>query len=122
MFFGKRQSQDIKLTEWILNRTASSKLWMSEFSAKTFGKHPSIVIDDKYMEKAGADDYCFIEDGEYSVTDASEVILCHWNRKYPADKFFEADLDACGFVLSDSIDIVGNSHKKITIETYRKNI
>ena len=36
MFFGKRQSQDSVLREWIITHTADSKLWMSNYSAEQF--------------------------------------------------------------------------------------
>ena len=65
-------------------------------------------------------DFCFIEDGVYSIDNADEIILCKWNRHYPADKFFDVDLKSLGFKKAKSADIVGNSHEKITIEIYRR--
>lgn len=52
MFFGKRQSQDQNLREWILNYAQGSKLWMSPYSAKQFGNNASVSADDDYMSKA----------------------------------------------------------------------
>lgn len=120
MFFGKRQSQDSALREWLINHAGDSKLWMSAYSAKQFKDYKCIIEDDDYECKAGPDDYCFVEDKGYSLDGVSEIILCHWNRRYQADKFFETDLKENGFVKSDAVDIVGSSHDKITIETYRK--
>lgn len=88
MFFGKRQSQDQNLREWILNYAQGSKLWMSPYSAKQFGNNASVLADDDYMGKAEENDVCFIEDGSYSTDSANEIVLCKWNRHYPADKFF----------------------------------
>ena len=65
-------------------------------------------------------DFCFIEDKGYSLDNVSEIILCKWNRKYQADKFFDIDLKANGFKKVSSEDIKGSSHDKITIETYKK--
>ena len=110
MFFGKRQSQDQNLREWILNYAQGSKLWMSPYSAKQFGNNASVL----------ADDVCFIEDGSYSTDSANEIVLCKWNRHYPADKFFDTDLKALGFKKVKTEDIAGTSHEKITIETYRR--
>lgn len=120
MFFGKRQSQDSVLREWILNHTAGSKLWMSSYSAKQFKDLTGYIVDDDYIAKAAVGDYCFIEDKGYSLDNVTEIILCHWNRKYQADKVFDIDLKGEGFKRTDSIDIKGSSHDKITIETYRK--
>lgn len=120
MFFGKRQSQDSNLRAKIMEMTAGNKLWMSSYSAKQFTEHTSFITDDEYMSKAGAEDYCFVEDKPYSIDGVSEVILCHWNRKYPADKFFDIDLKAEGFKKVSTEDIACSSHEKITIEVYKK--
>ncbi len=120
MFFGKRQAKDSELRKWILNHVQGNRLWMSNYSAKQFSDVQGFVADDEYMSKASVDDYCFIEDKGYSLENASEIILCHWNRKYQADVFFDVDLKVNGFKKVESVDIVGSSHEKITIETYRK--
>ena len=120
MFFGKRQSQDQNLREWILNYAQGSKLWMSPYSAKQFGNNASVSADDDYMSKAEENDVCLIEDGSYSTDNANEIVLGKWNRHYPADKFFDTDLKAFGFKKVNTEDIAGTSHEKITIETYRR--
>lgn len=120
MFFGKRQSQDAILREWIINHIEGSKLWMTEYSAKQFESRDNIIVDGDYMNKAGEADYCFVEDGAYSAENATEIIICKWNRAYPGDKFFEIDLKEAGFKKTGTVDIKGKSHEKITIETYIK--
>lgn len=120
MFGGKRQSQDEKLRQWILSNLGEGNLWMSSYSARQFGDHPKIVADDRYLPKAAANDYCFIEDKEFSIEGVDEVILCKWNRKYPGDRFFNIDLQAEGFKKITTVDIAGNSHEKITIEMYKR--
>ena len=120
MFFGKRQSQDSVLREWIINHTSGSKLWMSSYSAELFSNLSGYITDDNYTDKADEDDYCFVENNEYNLDKANEIILCHWNRQYPADKFFDVDLKAIGFTKIGSEDITGSSHEKITIEIYKR--
>lgn len=120
MFFEKRQSQDSVLREWIISHTTGSNLWMSNYSAKQFKDLTGYIADDDYQIKAAVGDYCFVEDKGYALEGVSEIILCHWNRKYQADKVFDIDLKANGFKKVDSEDIKGSSHDKITIETYRK--
>lgn len=120
MFFGKRQSQDSVLREWIINHTAGSKLWMSVYSARQFSDQSGYIADDNYVVNASTGDYCFIEDKGYSLDNVSEIILCKWNRKYQADKVFDIELKANGFNKVSSEDIKGTSHEKITIEIYRK--
>lgn len=119
MFFGKRHSQDRNLRKKLIEMTEGLKLWMSNYSAKQFTEYSSIIVDDDYMSKAEFDDYCFVEDKAYSVDGVSEIVLCHWNRKYPSDKFFEIDLKKKGFKKESSEDIKGSSHEKITIEVWR---
>lgn len=121
MFFGKRHSQDKNLRAKLIEMVGDNKLWMSNYSAKQFTDYKNIIIDDDYMSKAGTEDYCFVEDRDYIVIGVSEIILCHWNRKYPSDKFFSVDLKGNNFKKVSSEDIVGSSHKKITIETWRRN-
>lgn len=119
MFFGKRHSQDRNLRKKLIEMTAGHKLWMSNYSAKQFTEYSSIIVDDDYMNKAEFDDYCFVEDKAYRTDGVSEIVLCHWNRKYPSDKFFEIDLKKEGFKKESSEDIKGSSHEKITIEVWR---
>ena len=120
MFFGKRQSQDSVQRERFLKLVGSEKLWMSNYSAKQFKDLTGYIADDDYQTKATVGDYCFVEDKGYSLEGVSEIILCLWNRKYQADKVFDIDLKANGFIKIESEDIKGSSHDKITIETYRK--
>jgi len=48
------------------------------------------------------------------------VVCYRWNRHYPADQYFDIDLSAMGFALSESEDFPGKSHEKITREVYVK--
>lgn len=121
MFFGKRHSQDRNLRAKLMKIVGDNKLWMSSYSAKQFTDYQTIIVDDDYMSKAGTDDYCFVENKEYTVVGVTEIILCNWNRKYPSDKFFSTDLKDSNFKRVSTEDIVGSSHKKITIEIWRRN-
>ena len=120
MFNNRRQSQDSALREHILEATKESKLYMSEYSAKQFEDKSNIIVDDNFMEKAGENDYCFVENTEYSLDDCNEVILYNWNRLYPSDVTFSEDLKSLSYKRKSKTDIVGNSHKKITEEVYVK--
>ncbi len=117
MFFGKRVSKDALLNDRLLEIIGDNRLWVSDYSASLF---KGATVDNDYSAKAGEGDYCFIEDRGYNLENTNEIILCHWNRKYPADKFFDIDLAANGFKKASSEDIVGSSHDKITIETYKR--
>ncbi len=116
LFFGRRQSQDSVLRKKILEMTAASRLFMSEYSAKQFEDKENIIIDDNYLQNAGMGDYCFVENCGYDIKRADEIILCNWNRHYPADVFF--DFPNGEFTKISCFDLAGSSHDKITIEIY----
>lgn len=120
MFFGRRQSQDSVLRSKMLELTAGAKLWMSEYSAGQFENTDAISVDNDCLRKAAPEDYCFIEDLEYSAENADEIILFQWNRQYQADKVFRIDLTGSGFRKVSSTNFEGSSHPKITMEIYKR--
>ena len=117
-FFGKRQSQDKTLCDYIISMVGDARLFMNEYSAKLFPPSDNIVVDNDFLEKAGEGDYSLVELKECSLENAEGVILCNWNRRYPSDKKFTHDLK--GFEKTHTEDIVGSSHEKITITTYER--
>ena len=135
MFNHRRQSQDRVLRKRILELTGGEKLWMNAYSQKQFlqvsgnmpkeqeqpgqlGQSGQIQADEAFLEKAGPGEYCFVEDEDVVPYESriEEVILCHWNRDYPADVFFSIDLNK--WELKHTEDFVGKSHDKITMEVY----
>lgn len=95
---------------------------MTEYSAKQFEENDNIIISERYLKKAKENDFCFIEDGPFSLDDVSEIIIYRWNRHYPSDRKFDIDLNKSGFILYHSEDFVGSSHEKITEEKYKKGL
>ena len=59
------------------------------------------------------------EPGDW-VALADRVVLYRWNRHYPADRWFDIDLSAMGFSMTDTADFSGKSHEKITREVYER--
>mgnify|MGYP000801288489 CR=1 FL=1 len=134
MFNHRRQSQDRVLRKRILELTGGKKLWMNAYSQKQFlqvngnmpkeqeqsGQSGQIQADEAFLEKAGPGEYCFVEDKDVVPYESriEEVILCHWNRDYPADVFFEVDLSK--WRLEERKDFSGYSHEKITKEIYNR--
>ena len=116
-FGGKRLSSDRVLTEFILRDTAGKKLWMNSYSVKLFPQE-NICVDEDFLHKAGAGEYCFLENTPLTeVTGLESVTLCRWNRRYPYTQTFpRALLD--GMHLASSQDFPGNSHDLITVERY----
>ena len=120
MFNKRRQSQDFLVREDILNNLQNSKLWMNSYSAGQFKyfSADSISIDDNFMSKALERDYCFAENISLApyLNDINSLILYYWNRKYPADRYF--DIDLSDWELKNTTEFAGNSHEKITKKIY----
>ena len=120
--FGKRQSQDGQLRATLMELIAPSPLWMNAYTATQFGEFSDrIKVSETFLTEAGEEEFCFVETPLDSLEGATEVILCHWDRQYPADGKFTFDLKDLGFGKTSSQTIQGSSHDKITIERYEKN-
>lgn len=120
MFNGRRQSQDRRLREHILQSVSPHRLHMSLYTKKQFiDVGPErVAAEEDFLGKAGPGSYCFVEDkAVIPYADKIEkVILYKWNRSYPADVFFPLDLS--GWALEETEDFPGYSHEKITKEIY----
>ena len=114
LFGGKRQSRDRVLNEYLLSRIGEAPLWVTPYSAALFPTGRDMAFCD-------GEGYAFIEDSPYDLTLAEEVILCRWNRRYPGDAFFDEQTLKTHFKKIDTEELEGSSHKKITVETYRRN-
>ena len=65
-------------------------------------------------------DLSAFENVDIPIDDVSEVYLFQWNRDYPADVYFDYNLKELGFKKVGSEEFEGSSHKKITLEIYRR--
>ena len=132
-FNHRRQSKDKVLKERMLQTAAGCHLWMSAYSAGQFEeatpKEPAINTatpmfhihtDDSFMEKVGPGEYCFAETTDVLPFENSieKLILYRWNRRYPADLYFNIPLEDHGWKLIHTEDFSGHSHEKITEEIY----
>jgi len=115
----RRQSKDKAVCADILEMTAGSKLWMNGYSASQFFPE-QIIADEAFLEKAGEQDYCFVENADISAyaDKVSRVIIYRWNREYPADVRFPVELFAHRWRIVSREDFPGNSHQCITREVY----
>ncbi len=121
LFNERRQSMDSVLRERLLERCQGNKLWMNAYSRKQFDAAAGgITVNENFMAKAGAGDYCFAENVSVKPYEKqiNKIILYKWNRVYPADLYFDIDLK--NWRLSKSSDFAGSSHDKITEEIYVK--
>lgn len=118
MFNNRRQSQDSVLREKVISLLEGKKLFLNEYSAKQFENTDCLCVSDNFLEMAGTDDFCFIENVDVP-TDADEIYLFQWNRDYPADMYFTVELKP-NYKKVRFEDFVGSSHKKITLDIYKR--
>lgn len=121
MFNNRRQSRDKVLTQKVIDIANGHKLYIDSYSAPLFeGFSADITVDDSFLDNAGGEDFCFVENRSLKPYEQSidKLIVFKWNRKYPSD--FDLDISLDSFTLISSEDFVGNSHEKITMEVYDK--
>lgn len=119
LFNNRRQSSDKLLIRHILTLTGKSRLFINSFSEDII-KGDFAICDDNFLINCPKGDYCFVENADISPYEEkiSGLILCCWNRTYPADFYLKTDLSKWRLISEQ--DIAGYSHKKITIKTYTK--
>lgn len=121
MFNGRRQSQDRVVREKILSLCDGAKVWMNAYSAKQFEDVTKITIAEDFLLQAKVGAYVFVEDGQLPEPSSIErVFIFHWNRKYPADVYFTLDLKTEGFRKKQTMEFVGSSHDRITMDVYER--
>ena len=118
MFHNRRVSRDREMIRDLIELSAGKRLLIHSYSRVLFDEGDNVIVDDGFMEKAGADDICFVENMDIApyAERVSGVILYRWNRRYPFD--MKMSLDMSGYKLVDKKDFAGNSHEKITREEY----
>ncbi len=115
MFNNRRQSRDRVLVENVLELCKGEKLYITKFSAKLFPEYSVEIVDNP--AEVG-DGYCFAEDFTVNEEVVDEIIVYKWNRIYPADTYFNIQLE--NWSLMETVDFEGSSHEKITREIYRR--
>lgn len=128
MFNHRRQSQDRVLRDDIRKECQGSILRMNAYSAGLFEKDADvgttvqIFSSEDFLAQASEDDCCFVEDQDVSLwlEQADTVILYQWNRHYPADLYFTAELSEDTWQMERQEDFAGSSHEKITKTVYAK--
>lgn len=119
-FANRRQSRDKNQIAKMLQTVGDNRLFLNSYSAKLFESLPdNVVIDEKFLNIALKDDFCFVENLDITgyIPTAEQIIIYRWNRVYPSDKRLSEELFSDKRLIS-STDFVGNSHEKITEEVY----
>lgn len=122
LFHKRRQSRDRKVVEKILEMCRDHTLWIHPFSETFFQKEMSsdIKTDENFLEKAGAGEFCFVENQKLEEWEEKleGLVIFWWNRCYPGD--FTMHLKFEDWEKTEEEEFQGYSHEKITKEVYRK--
>ena len=122
MFNHRRQSSDIVVRNRIKELINGGLLYLNAYSAEQFKDTDiRLYVDEDFLNKAGGEDYCFVEDKRLSDIreDIEEFVIIRWNRKYPSDFALDVSPEECGMSCVSTEEFVGNSHEKITMEIWR---
>lgn len=125
MFNHRRQSQDSKLREKILELSKESTLWMNAYSRKQFADDlDNIRVSETFLTDAKDGEYCFVENStiaEYA-SKIEEIILFQWNRRYPGDIHLDFLPENNNMTCTKNEEFQGNSHDKISMGVWVRNV
>lgn len=122
-FCGKRQSMDRCLREHLAGVVQSEMLWMNAYSVGQFSDTTlNIHVDDAYLDKAGENEFCFVENRD--LTPYMDKIhwlgVYRWDRLYPSNLSFPLDKVKDKLQLLYTEVFEGFSHKQIQLEVYQQ--
>ena len=120
-FLKRRQSQDSALRRHMLEMSRETALWMNSYSARQFDTAAGHMrVDDGFLQRAGAGEYCFVENVEVAplADKAEKLVIYRWNRHYPSDVKFPMALFEGRMKLQAREEFAGSSHDTITWEVY----
>ena len=109
---------------WVRLKVVSNEalLYMNFNSSRQFGYYPMKMIDDDFLDIAGEDSYCFVEDTDITpyIDRIDKIILYKWNKKFSSKfEFDKSILDNFSVVSKKSF--YGEPFLKISEIVYEKN-
>lgn len=123
LFNHRRQSRDRALIDDVMASLGDALLRIAPYSQSLFAQRVGrIAVSEDFLDSASDGDVCFVEESslrEY-VDRIESITVYRWNRHYPADLYFDLDLQESGFRLTERAEFAGNSHEMITKETYTR--
>lgn len=124
MFNKRRQSQDRILRIDIKNLVQNKSLFMNNYSYNLYKDidNENIKVCENFLDECSDDDFYLVEDKLLSnyINKINTLIIYNWNRIYPADLYFDIDLQLSNWKLIDKQEFAGSSHEKITKKIYRR--
>lgn len=140
MFNNRRQSKDSAVRQHIIADADGTAIWLNSYSAAQFKdtafsdtklnvskfnaiQKPLLCIDEEFLDKVGEKEFAFVENLPIKKYENKihQLILYKWNRKYPADFYFDIDIADDSWQLASVEEFSGSSHDKISKEVYIKH-
>lgn len=118
LFNKRRQSKDRKVREKMFEIASGNPIFMNHYSSKQFDEGNDIIIDEEFLNMAGEDDFCFIENVDLPECGIKKLYIFNWNRKYPSDVRFDYNMTANGLKMLHREEFSGSSHENITLLVY----
>ena len=118
-FNRRRQSRDRAVSADLLSQAQGHTLWMEPNSRPIFPEEAAnLRTAAEPWRQAGPEDLCFLEltGPDAALEGADRLILYRWNRRYPADLYFDIPLES--WRLLERTEFPGSSHKLLTKEVY----
>lgn len=122
LFNHRRQSSDAAIRDRIKELIKGEILYLNAYSAEQFkDTNIRLSVDEDFLHKAGNEEYCFVENEKLADVreDIEEFVIFRWNRRYPSDLVLDALPEECGMSCVSTEEFAGNSHERITMETWR---
>lgn len=122
-FGGRRQSRDrVLISDFLQECSSENSICIGEYSRALFENYPQVEVLENPLGQCPDGGACFSELQLLSpfAEEIETLILYRWNRLYPADLYFDLQLEKNGFCLTATCDFAGSSHDKITKEIYRR--
>ena len=121
MFNNRRQSRDRVMIEDFLN-TVGTKTFAHTYSEKLFLNHGDVFLSDNPFDDACDGACVFVENLPIApyLDEIEKIVIYRWNRLYPADIYFDLDLEKEGFKLIKATEFKGSSHERITKGIYTR--
>ena len=119
LFHRRRLSRDRAVAADLLREAGEGRLWISPYSLPLFPEGAAgLCPAEDFLERAGPGELCFVEDRPCApwAGKAERLILYRWNRRYPADLYFDIPLES--WRLLERTEFPGSSHKLLTKEVY----
>lgn len=116
MFNKRRQSRDSMIVKNLKDLAGEYNIYIYPYS-KTVFNDEHFIVSANAMNVAKKGDYVVVEDTNEYVGDIEGYVIYRWNRDYPSDVFFNADLSKCNLINRE--DFEGSSHDKITREVWK---